>query len=150
MQSSSSDREMQTHRDGYAREMQAAHRWIRLGYKPIAIGDDEVRSKFQVTGKCADLIFQNRPHTCIVADAKGASIGTAIEQLSNTIKYVKQHYAVVEPLILIHGPARPAALQALGSSCHAQRRKTGDYALLDANGSLVTTPTHVVILIEFW
>jgi len=151
MPSPSYEDEQQKSRDADAREMGAAHRWIRLGYKPIAVGDKQVRRTFEVKGHCADLVFGTRPNTCIVADSKGKNIGIGIEQLKNTVPYVAKFYTSVEPRILIHLAGNPVPMQSIGGGCVAIRqRESGQYILHDANSAPVLLPGGQSIEVEFW
>ena len=89
------------------REFIAAHRMVRLGYQPIALGEVEIIKAFEMPpGKCVDIVATNRRGACIVAECKGSDIPHAIEQLNATVPYVKKKFPVIEPQI-IRNASRP-------------------------------------------
>jgi hypothetical protein len=141
--------------------MAAAHRLIRLGYRPKAIGDEEVRKYLEIKeGPCADLVFETGPNSCIVAESKGETIRNGIRQLENTIPKAANIFRSVEARLLIHlgGNSKlgvagipDRTMQAVGDGYTAVRqRDSGQYILHDPIGDPKKLPSGQYIVVEFW
>ena len=130
------------------RESMAFRRFVSLGYRPIAIGEDEIRRVFKFDGKCADMVFSTSKNTCLIADCKGTGIGDVIKQLENTATHVRKKYRHIKAQVLLRLASDPHERQEVGEGCTAERQTarntppgklpSGAYILFDANGTPVT------------
>lgn len=138
------------------REYMAAHRLIRLGYQPIALGETEIKNVFAMpsTGKCVDIVATNRRGACVVAECKGTQIQHAIEQLNATVPYVQKKHALVEPQIIRNAPApergKSTPTLEIGQGYKAKfLQYSNSYVLVAANGTEVTLHTGHKVMVVF-
>ncbi len=127
--------ELQRGRNGNAREMAVMNRYLRLGYKPVALGDEEVRRKFKIVGPCADFVFERRAGHYLVGDSKGTGVGSAISQLRNTVMYLRPKCRHIYPQVVLIKPASLSETVVVGEGCTAVKdRSSGAYGLVDGGG----------------
>lgn len=145
----------QQRRDSLTREGVAAMRFIRLGYRPFALGEEEIRHKLGYIdeSKCADMIFYGRrPGVALIVEQKRQSdTNHAVEQLRNTAFRARVRFTEVDPVIIFSWWGMPAVdeVPLSGGFFAIRNRLTGDYTLFDSSKRPVTVGAGEEVRIVF-
>ena len=144
----------QQKRDSLAREGLAAMRFIRLGYKPFALGEDEIRDKlgYKDKSKCADMVFYGRrPEVALIIEQKRErDTKHAIEQLRNTALHARKQFSIVEPVLIFSWLSVPSVVSVpLSDGYFAIRNRVGAYTLVDLLKRPITVDAGEEILVVF-
>lgn len=135
------------------REFMALHRLVRLGYRPVAVGENEIRAAFGMLGqKCVDIVATNVRGSCIVAECKGSDIPHAVEQLNSTVPFVKRRYPLIEPAIIRNAShaMKSTPIVEIGKGYKAKfLQYSNSHILVAPNGTEVTLNTGERVIVMF-
>ena len=127
------DRSVEAKRNADLQEVHVAQKILKEGCRIVSFGDRVTRTRFSIPGRCADIVAIKTPGVYIVAEVKATDLYKAIDQLENTVPFVRmaESISTIEPRIYVTLP-RPkdettrfsGGFTALGN--HATERTLAD------------------------